>query len=192
MNLIIILHIIVVIIFIFSEISIIFLHEELFCCQIKKFMCCFVKKGPHLCEKLTFFFFISFKVFVYTSQIYVRIKERLKTKGVSDLSSVELSGYFSPWYAEHIGDIQSASGNSTVQAWAAQNLRIQFYFFTYPSLLKLHGNMELLQTLNALLGNEAMLALDLKTIAPAFKDPAKRKWFLEVIDNYLKLWETNM
>lgn len=129
---------------------------------------------------------------MYTSQIYVRIKERLKTKGVSDLSSVELSGYFSPWYAEHIGDIQSASGNSTVQAWAAQNLRIQFYFFTYPSLLKLHGNMELLQTLNALLGNEAMLALDLKTIAPAFKDPAKRKWFLEVIDNYLKLWETNM
>ena len=129
---------------------------------------------------------------MYTSQIYVRIKERLKSKGVEDLSNAELSGFFSPWYAEHIGEIQTASGNSSIQSWAAQNLRIQFYFFTYPSLLKIHGNLDLLRALNNLLGNEAMLALDLKTIAPAFKDPEKRKWFIEVIDNYLKLWETNM
>ncbi|KAK6626000.1 hypothetical protein RUM43_006304 [Polyplax serrata] len=134
----------------------------------------------------------TLRVFVYTSQIYVRIKEKLKSKGVTDLSNAELSAYFSPWYAEHIGEIQSASGNSSVQAWAAQNLRIQFYFFSYPSVLKLHGNMDLLRALNSLLGNEAMLSLDLKTIAPVFKDPAKRKWFIEVIDNHLKLWESNM
>ena len=133
-----------------------------------------------------------FQVFVYSSQIYARIKERLKSKGVSDLSASELSSYFSPWYAEHIGEIQSASGNLTTQAWAAQNLRVHFYFFTYPSLLKLHGETDLLKILNDILGNEAMLALDLRTLAPAFKDPKKRDWFLEVIDNYLKLWETNM
>ncbi|KAL0272817.1 UNVERIFIED_CONTAM: hypothetical protein PYX00_005648 [Menopon gallinae] len=133
-----------------------------------------------------------YQVFVFSPQIYSRIKERLKTKGVSALSTVELSSYFSPWYAEHIGQIQSASGNLTTQAWAAENLRVHFYFFTYPSLLKLHAEKDLLRTLNNLLGNEAMLALDLRTLAPAFKDPERRGWFLEVIDNYLKLWETNM
>lgn len=111
---------------------------------------------------------------------------------MSNLANDELSNYFSPYYTEHIGEIQTASGNSTMQAWAEQNLRVQFYFLTYASLLKLHKDMNLLKALNRLLGNEAVLALDLKTIAPVFKDPAKRKWFLEVIDNYLKLWETNM
>ncbi|XP_011645783.1 torso-like protein [Pogonomyrmex barbatus] len=133
-----------------------------------------------------------YQVFVYTPQVYSRIKERLKTRGVGELSAVELSNYFSPWYAEHIGSIQSASGNRSVEAWAVQRLRVQYYVFTYASLLKLHGDTALLKQLDGLLSDEALLQLQLRTLAPAFKDPKRRQWFLEVIDNYFKLWEVNM
>jgi len=133
-----------------------------------------------------------FQVFVYTPQVYSRIKERLKTRGVAELSNLELSNYFSPWYAEHLGSIQSASGNRSVETWAVQHLRVQYYIFTYASLLKLHGDTALLRQLDGLLNDEALLQLQLRTLAPAFKDPKRREWFLEVIDNYFKLWEVNM
>ncbi|XP_066592195.1 torso-like protein [Prorops nasuta] len=133
-----------------------------------------------------------YQVYVYTPQVYSRIKERLKSRGVAELSSVELGNYFSPWYTEHMGSIQSASGNRSVEAWAVENLRVQYYIFAYASLLKLHGDASLLKKLDVLLGNEALLQLDLVTLAPIFKDSEQRKWFLEVMDNYFKLWEVNM
>ncbi|XP_015118950.1 torso-like protein [Diachasma alloeum] len=133
-----------------------------------------------------------YQVFVYTPQVYRRIKERLKTHGVADLSSRELRNYFSPWYAKHMGAIQSASGNKSVEAWAIDSLRVQYYIFTYASLLQLHGDASLLGELDGLLNNEAVLQLKLRTLAPHFKDSKRRDWFLEVIDNYFKLWEVNM
>ncbi|XP_066998635.2 torso-like protein [Anabrus simplex] len=133
-----------------------------------------------------------YQVFVYSQEVYRSLKQKMKERGVAALSNSELSSYFSPWYAEHIGRIKSASGNATVEAWAVQYLRVHYYFFTYPSLLKLHGDASLLKTLNELLGNEALLQLDLRTLVPAFKDPDKRLWFQDVVDNYLKLWEVNM
>lgn len=89
-------------------------------------------------------------------------------------------------------NFQVASGNKTVENWATKRLRVHYYIFSYPSLLKLHGEQSLLRNLDSLLGNEALLQLELKTLAPAFKDAKKKKWFEEVIDNYLKLWESNM
>lgn len=148
-------------------------------------------KRRNMCDEIFGMFFV-FQVFVYTPQVYSRIKERLKTQGVAELSAHELSNYFSPWYAEHMGFIQSASGNRSVEAWAVQRLRVQYYIFTYASLLKLHGDTALLKQLDSLLGDEALLQLQLRTLAPAFKDPKRRQWFLEVIDNYFKLWEVNM
>ncbi|XP_011299841.1 torso-like protein isoform X2 [Fopius arisanus] len=133
-----------------------------------------------------------YQVFVYTPSVYQLIKERLKTRGVAELSSLELRNYFSPWYAKHIGAIQSASGNKSVEAWAIDRLRVQYYVFTYPSLLKLHGDASLLRQLDGLLDNEALLQLELRTLAPLFKDSERRHWFLEAIDNYFKLWEVNM
>ncbi|XP_020300298.1 torso-like protein isoform X2 [Pseudomyrmex gracilis] len=133
-----------------------------------------------------------YQVFVYTPNVYSRIKERLKTRGVADFTVQELSNYFSPWYAEHMGSIQSASGNRSVEAWAVQRLRVSYYIFTYASLLKLHGDTALLRQLDVLLGDEALLQLQLRTLAFAFKDPKRREWFLEVLDNYFKLWEVNM
>ncbi|CAH2087922.1 unnamed protein product [Euphydryas editha] len=134
----------------------------------------------------------SVKVFVFSRTAYSMIKERLKSKGVADITAKELESYFSPWQAKHIGQIKVASGNKTVESWATKRLRVHYYIFSYPSLLKLHGEPTLLRNLDNLLGNEALLQLELKTLSPAFKDINKRKWFEEVIDNYLKLWESNM
>ncbi|KAJ9577773.1 hypothetical protein L9F63_005655, partial [Diploptera punctata] len=133
-----------------------------------------------------------YQVFVYSPPIYRRIKERLKTGGLKDLSNLELLSFFSPWNAEYIGKVQSASGNSTVEDWATKTLKLNFYFFNYVSLFKLHGESSLLQTLDRILGDEALLQLTLRTVAPVFKEFEKQQWFHEVIDNNLKLWEVNM
>lgn len=39
------------------------------------------------------------------------IKERLKSKGVADITAKELEGYFSPWHAKHIGQIKVKQNN---------------------------------------------------------------------------------
>lgn len=135
---------------------------------------------------------IVFQVFVYKRPMYLRIRERLKSKGVSNLDRLELEQYFSPWYAEHMGQIKVASGNRTVEQWASAKLRVHYYIFTYPTLLKIHGDSRLLSHLNELLKNEAILEMGMKTLAPAFKDPEKRSFFIEVLDNFLKLWEVNL
>ncbi|XP_044256057.1 torso-like protein [Tribolium madens] len=133
-----------------------------------------------------------YQVFVFRRSIYLQIKERLKTQGISHLDKLELGQYFSPWFAEHMGQIKVASGNHTVEDWAAAKLRVHYYIFTYPTLLKIHGDTQLLTVLNDLLQNEAILQMGMKTLAPAFKDPAKRTFFIEVLDNFLKLWESNL
>ncbi|XP_063913296.1 torso-like protein [Zophobas morio] len=133
-----------------------------------------------------------YQVFVFRKPVYLTIKERLKTQGISHLDKVELGQYFSPWFAEHMGQIKVASGNKTVEQWAASKLRVHYYIFTYPTLLKIHGDTQLLAVLNDLLQNEALLQMGMKTLAPAFKDPQKRKFFTEVLDNFLKLWESNL
>ncbi|XP_028043833.1 torso-like protein isoform X1 [Bombyx mandarina] len=133
-----------------------------------------------------------YQVFVFSRGVYSRVKDRVKSNGVGDLSVTELNNFFSPFFAEHVGVVKVASGNKTVESWATKRLRMHYYIFSYPSLLKLHGEPALLRNLDTLLGNEALLQLELKTLSPAFKDANKRKWFEEVIDNYLKLWESNM
>lgn len=102
-------------------------------------------------------FLINFQVFVYKRSVYASIKERLKSRGVENIAKSELINYFSPWIAQHMGQIRVASGNRTVERWANSILRISYYIFTYPSLLKLHTDPSLLRTLNDLLKNEALL-----------------------------------
>jgi torso-like protein len=56
----------------------------------------------------------------------------------------------------------------------------------------LHGSTTLLKALDELLGNEAILQLELKSLAVAIKEPEKRKFFQVILDNTIKLWEVNM
>ncbi|XP_055904550.1 torso-like protein [Eupeodes corollae] len=133
-----------------------------------------------------------YQVFVYNRKNYQIIKDRLKTKGIGGLTKPDLHDFFAPWYAEHLGQIRTASGNATVERWARRKLLYEYYVFKYGTLLKLHGNGTLLRSLDTLLGNEAILQLDLKSLNVMFANADKKKWFEEVLDNYLKLWEVNM
>ncbi|XP_068623050.1 torso-like protein isoform X3 [Battus philenor] len=123
--------------------------------------------------------------------------EAIQESAIGDTVSIAdfIRKYGSHYIASYITGnslYQVASGNKTVESWAMKRLRVHYYIFSYPSLLKLHGEPSLLRNLDTLLGNEALLQLELKTLSPAFKDAKKKKWFEEVIDNYLKLWESNM
>ena len=121
------------------------------------------------------------------------VKERIKAKGINGLSKLDLYNYFAPWYAEHLGHIRSASANATVERWARRKLQYEYYVVKYVTLLKLHGNGTLLRTLDNLLGNDAILKLDLKSLNVIFRnEPEKENWFHEVLDNHMKLWELNM
>jgi torso-like protein len=153
------------------------------------------------------------QVFVFNKQNYKHIKERLKSRGVLSLSKSDLyvsvakksiarfmkfthhrslQNFFAPWFAEHLGSIRCASGNSSVEKWASRKLKLSYYLFTYNSLLKLHGSNSLLKALDELLGNEAILQLELKSLDVAFKDLDKRRWYQVILDNTIKLWEVNM
>lgn len=132
------------------------------------------------------------KVIVYKKNIYHQVKDRFKNRRTAEVSSTEIRSYFSPWYAEHLGSIKVASGNKTIEAWAASRLRVNHYVFSYASLFTVKGDTQLVRYLNDLLKNEAILEMNMRAVAPAFKDPIKRKWFVEVLDNYLKLWDSNM
>ncbi|KAH8251716.1 hypothetical protein KR038_005357 [Drosophila bunnanda] len=134
-----------------------------------------------------------YQVFVYSRKNYRMIKDRIKSKGLNGLSKLDLYNYFAPWFAEHLGQIRSASANATVERWAKRKLQYEYYVVKYVTLLKLHGNSTLLRSLDALLGNDAILQLDLKSLNPVFREqPEKESWFHEVLDNNMKLWELNM
>ncbi|KAH8236496.1 hypothetical protein KR026_003695 [Drosophila bipectinata] len=134
-----------------------------------------------------------YQVFVFSRRNYRMIKERIKSKGLNALSKLDLYNYFAPWFAEHLGQIRSASGNATVERWAKRKLQYEYYVIKYQTLLKIHGNSTLLRSLDQLLGNDAILQLDLKALNPVFREqPKKESWFHEVLDNNMKLWELNM
>ncbi|TDG51958.1 hypothetical protein AWZ03_001628 [Drosophila navojoa] len=134
-----------------------------------------------------------YQVFVYSRKNYKMIKERIKSKGLNGLSKLDLYNYFAPWFAEHLGQIRSASANATVERWARRKLQYEYYVVKYVTLLKLHGNSTLLRSLDSLLGNDAILQLDLKAVNVVFRDhPQKQSWFHEVLDNNMKLWELNL
>lgn len=129
---------------------------------------------------------------MFNRRNYLHIKERLKSRGVLSLSRSDLYNFFAPWFAEHLGSVRCSSGNSTVEKWAARKLKLSYYLFTYNSLLKIHGSNTLLKSVDDLLRNEAILQLELKSLETAFKDPQRKSWFKRILDNTLKLWETNM
>ncbi|XP_037952104.1 torso-like protein [Teleopsis dalmanni] len=134
-----------------------------------------------------------YQIFVYNRKNYQMIKERMKSKDNSSFSKADLYNFFTPWFAEHLGQIRSASANATVERWARRKLQYEYYVVKFVTLLKLHGNATLLRSLDSLLGNDAILKLDLKALNIIFRDePEKQNWFHEVLDNHMKLWEVNM
>lgn len=86
----------------------------------------------------------------------------------------------------------SLSGNSSLEEWAASNLNTRVLMFSFPNLIKLQTYPECLHSLDHLLGNDALLSVDLKSLASLVEDDVKKLWFEEVLDNQLKMWELNV
>uniref|UniRef100_A0A1B6KYL9 MACPF domain-containing protein n=1 Tax=Graphocephala atropunctata TaxID=36148 RepID=A0A1B6KYL9_9HEMI len=133
-----------------------------------------------------------FQVYVFTPVMYQELKREMSEFEASKVRLDQVLRFFSPWHAEHLGSIKTSSGNNSLEQWASVHLRSQLYMFLYPNLLTLHNHPELLQELNYLLGNNALLSVNLRTLAHIIKDVGKRLWFQEVLDNHLRLWELNV
>lgn len=66
---------------------------------------------------------LSLQVFVFSRSAYSMIKERLKSKGVADITAKELEGYFSPWHAKHIGQIKVNNGKKIEKYFVDSNFQ---------------------------------------------------------------------
>lgn len=104
----------------------------------------------------------------------------------------QLLKFFTPFYAKHIGRIMSLNGNSTLENWITRQLYTHILTFNYPNMFQLRSDPELLKSLNKLLGNDALLSVDLKSLATLVTDKLKQLWFNEVLDNHLMMWELNV
>ncbi|XP_057340998.1 torso-like protein [Microplitis mediator] len=133
-----------------------------------------------------------FQVFVYKPEVYQKIKRYFEFYGISELSNEAVINYFSPDYAEYMGTIKTASGNSTVENWASENLYFPRHISSNKNILSIYGNAVLLEQLNELLLNEALLQLTLKMFASFFEDDELADWFKEYVVNCLKLNDINL
>lgn len=112
------------------------------------------------------------------------------TLQLSTLSNNKSATYvYSSHYIKSLPQI--ASGNKTIETWARSNLRDIQYLYSRPSLLRLHYNPVLVNKLNELMDNGALLGLGLKTLRPLFKDKHKADKYAEIVENDLLLWEIN-
>ncbi|KAI8440918.1 hypothetical protein MSG28_009216 [Choristoneura fumiferana] len=155
--------------------------------EIRKFMKSY---GTHYIDSFATGNFI-YQVFKYKRSGYNLLRSYIKLRGNSQVGSDTLRFYFSSYFLKQVGDIRIASGNKTVEAWARRNLRDSQYLYYRPSLLRLHYNPMLAYKLNEMLDNGALLSLGLKTLKPLFTDEEKRRKYVEVVENDMRLWEVN-
>lgn len=133
-----------------------------------------------------------YQVFVFRKSHYYQIKNRFVTYGYSNINNDELNEYFSPWKALHIGQIRTSSGNRTIEKWCFKNLQMIVPVFKFQSILKLHENDDLFQMAQNLLTNEALLQIRLKSIEIFFQNDSIKRWFQEVLENLIVLWDVNL
>nr|AGL93953.1 torso-like protein [Oncopeltus fasciatus] len=133
-----------------------------------------------------------YQVFVFHTPVFRRLKARLEPHGIDSFTKNDLNAIFSPWYAEQVGSVLSASGNMTITNWANKVFTSAAHLLPYTSLMKMYGDVQHFKELDNLLQNEALLSLKLKALSAIFEDPSKKIWFLEFLFNNMHLWEQNM
>ncbi|XP_071447571.1 torso-like protein [Hetaerina americana] len=134
---------------------------------------------------------LMYQVYAYSRRKYPKIVSELQEKTVNKWAKY-FDFVFSPWFADHSGDIMVASGNSTIKQWMHRNLNASFFIYAHQSLLNVYRNKSLMQELSTLLGDDVIVELDLKTLLPAIKDAEKRSWVEEILMNRLALWDTGI
>ncbi|XP_035443094.1 torso-like protein [Spodoptera frugiperda] len=134
---------------------------------------------------------IIYQVFKYKRRGFDLLRSYIAMRNTGQASSANLRFYFSSYFLKQVGDIKIASGNKTIETWARTNLRDSQYLYSRPSLLRLNYNAVLVHKLNNLMDNGALIALNLKTLRPLFRDKRKADKYAEIVQNDLQLWENN-
>ncbi|KAF9804344.1 hypothetical protein SFRURICE_011959 [Spodoptera frugiperda] len=129
---------------------------------------------------------IIYQVFKYKRRGFDLLRSYIAMRNTGQASSANLRFYFSSYFLKQI-----ASGNKTIETWARTNLRDSQYLYSRPSLLRLNYNAVLVHKLNNLMDNGALIALNLKTLRPLFRDKRKADKYAEIVQNDLQLWENN-
>lgn len=155
--------------------------------EVRRFMRSY---GTHYIDSYVTGNFI-YQVFKYKRTGFNLLRSYIRLRNSRKAKTDNLRFYFSSYFLKQVGDIRIASGNKTVESWARNNLRDIQYLYSRPSLLRLHYNPVLVNRLNELMDNGALLGLELKTLRPLFKDKRKGDKFAEIVENDLQLWEIN-
>ncbi|XP_075981932.1 torso-like protein [Anticarsia gemmatalis] len=155
--------------------------------EIRRFMRSY---GTHYIDSYVTGNFI-YQVFKYKRTGYNMLRSYIRIRNSRRTRPDNLRFYFSSYFLKQVGDIRIASGNKTIEDWARNNLRDVQYLYSRPSLLRLHYNPVLVNKLNELMDNGALLGLGLKTLRPLFKDRHKADKYAEIVENDLQLWEIN-
>lgn len=138
--------------------------------------------------------FIQFQVFVYDSQGFEAVKRRLSETGWVRSSYMAQLPYLLPLWVKHMGKVMVLNGKQQTIQSIREALTIRFLFSVYPNIFKMHDNADLVRKVEKYLKHEpdGLLGLELKTLDIIFKDPTKRKWFDETLQQTLQLWEVNL
>ncbi|XP_061717314.1 torso-like protein [Cydia pomonella] len=155
--------------------------------DIRKFMRSY---GTHYIDSYVTGNFV-YQVFKFKRYGYNMLRSYVRDRKHHTDNSDRLRSHFASNFLRQVGNIRIASGNKTLEAWARRNLLDSQYLYYRPSLLRLFYNNALILALNRMLDDGALLGLSLKTLAPLFKDEQKRKKYVEVVENDMKLWEVN-
>lgn len=104
------------------------------------------------------------------------------------MTSELLNIYLSPKYAMHVGQIGTASGIDSIATWANDNMKVEGSS-KYKSLFKVVRNDDILRDMYNHLEENALLGLELRSLAPIFQDPGRRDFFKKGVRNDLKMYE---
>jgi torso-like protein len=135
-----------------------------------------------------------YQVFVYDQQGYDAVKRRLSETGWVRSSYMAQLPYLLPLWVKHMGKVMLLNADPQTTQHIREALTIRFLFSVYPNIFKMHDNSDLVRLVEKYLKAEpdGLLGLELKTLDVVFRDPAKRKWFMESLQQTMQLWEINL
>lgn len=124
---------------------------------------------------------------------YVRAKtDVLVNKKVSDFGQI-YEEYLAPWIVKESGKVQVASGDSRVEEFLEQRVKLETQFNRYPSIFEIRKDDRLLTELELLTRNtEAVIALSFRSIGALLPSVQTQDFYNEIVNTQLALWEVNI
>lgn len=102
--------------------------------------------------------------------------------------------YLAPWLVKETGEIRAASGDTNVQRFLEQELRIEGQFGSYPNLvdglLRNPGNVQTLEELTS--ETSAVIGLEFATLRDFFPSIEVREFYDETFAAQSALWGANI